>query len=125
MRQSGLWTFKDSGRKRTEPCKPEPCAPPRPAPPRHHYCTLAMSHRNPEASAEDSDSCARTLYHLLSCFEVRDRYSEGSTMGASYLQARIMCSEYKSFLLVVNFVTHLNEPICCSCFTANGGEQNT
>lgn len=105
-----------------EACITEPCAP---TPPLVATAVLwAGSHRNPEASAEDSDSCVCTRCHLLSCSEVTDTYSQGSITRASSPPARTMCSEYKFFLLVVDFATHLNEPICCSCFTANGGEQN-
>lgn len=41
-----------------------------------------------------------------------------------FVRARTMCSEYKFFLLVLNFLTHLNEHIFCLCFAANRGEQN-
>lgn len=105
-----------------EACIAEPCAP---TPPLVTTAVLwAVSHINLEASAKDSDSCVCTLCHLLSCSEVRDTYSQGSITRASPPPARTMYSECKSFLLVVDSATHLNEPICCSCFTANGGEQN-
>lgn len=102
-------------------CRTEPCA---------LTVTTAVlwatSHINPEAPAKVSDSCACTLCHLLSCWEVKGRYSQGSAMWASFFSSQNNVLRIQTLLLLVLILlTHLSERILCLCSAANRGDENT
>lgn len=84
-----------------------------------------MSHINPEAPGKVSDSCARTLCHLLSCSEVKGTYSQGSAMWASFFKPEQRAQNPNPYFISSDLLTHLDERIVGLCSAANRWREHT